>query len=444
MLIASLLPVIGACGSAVKSKKDQSDSAQNFSCVKNNPDLCQVDEKIASLQKELQVSLNKQDKIRASAIQIEINFLTESKGVEREEDLLALQSKYDVLRLIYADELRMFKEKGFVSAEQMNAYQEGLYEGPNFTSSYHPLVLAEVKKVFNDFGDLYVNEHKIKDGKYLHKAVISEKRPWSGYWYPVTNKSLYEGENSPLRKLDKVLKMRGISSNIADREALRYKGYVADGWEGLCDGLAVASAMTDEPTATKIVEGIEFSIGDQKALATYTHVGWPVKQYGISYQGNAETDGTYQDLKPEGFHRIVTHVLGVEKRALVVDDTAGVQVWNKPLYRYSWVIEKDPKLSYAFLVKGYPWLMKERQEESDRLTSQRDIVAPIYTYRLYVDKSQSKNGKYKVVAGQWTERSYVDHPDTVTYPLKEGKLQTHNPEFNKYLQEYQELFLNAQ
>ena len=174
---------------------------------------------------------------------------------------------------------------------------------------------------------------------------------------------------------------------------------------------------------------------------TFSHLNYPKKRYGISYRGDAETDGTYQDIKPEAFHRIITQVLGKEKRAVVVDYMAGVQVWNKPLYRYRWKIRKDPTIANAFLVVSYPWLVKERNRQEDSLTSNADSIAPVYKYRLYVDKQVKRKGKYKVIAGQWLGDSYYNHPDSVAYIAAKGDIGSHNPEFNKYLSLYKDLFL---
>ena len=443
LLALGVITSLHSCGPNA-SDSHQSDVDQR--CLKDHPQTCNRDAHVARLTEEHQQAIRSNDQIRASQLQIELNYFSELHDLRPDDhyptQVEALNSKYDVLRLIFADELDNYRAAGFVSDEQrVQHFREGFLAGPNFTASYHPRSLVEVKKVFNDFGELYVKEHKKTDGRAQFKAVQSEQRPWSGFWYPVTSRFLYAGDNAPLRKWDQVLRNRGIDSKIADREESRYSGYISEGWEGLCDGLSVASSTTVEPTKPKTIDGVTFSIADQKALYTYTHVKWPTKMYGIVYRGDASTDGTYQDIRPEAFHRLVTQVLGVEKRPVVIDDTAGVQVWNKPLFRYTWSIEQDPKLSYAYLVKGFPWLVKERQEETNRLTESKDILAPKYTFRLYVDKSQKKNGRFKVVAGQWTDKSYEDHPDTVTYPIKDGKPESHNPEFNKYLKEYNELFL---
>lgn len=412
-----------------------------------------VSQKIAFLSEEKKEADSNKNRVRSALLQIELNYLTEllairdkASGLLRsaiEEEIRILQSKYAVLRDLFEKERREYEATGFVSEDQKKMAIEGFLEGPNFASSYNPLVLREEKKVFDDFGSLYIKEHKKKDGRPSYKVVEAKNRSWSGFWYPVTSKFLYEGDSAPLKKWQDLLEKRGHSTQIVKQEAERYLGYVSTHWDGYCDYWSKAAVLVPEPKQSKIIDGIEFTIADQKALHTYAHGRFDKKMYGIPYLGTRETDGAHDDLVPSAFHRIATHVLGVEKRALVVDIDPGTEVWNKPFDRYSWSIEKDPQLNYAYLVSAIPWYVNHRDEESDRLTANSDILAPRYTYRLYVDKSQVRRGKFKVIAGQWTGASLDNHPDTVTYPLKDGQPSSHNSEFNKHLQEYKELLLNA-
>ena len=93
-------------------------------------------------------------------------------------------------------------------------------------------------------------------------------------------------------------------------------------------------------------------------------------------------DGTYQDIRPEAFHKIVTSIIGEENRPIIIDDMSGVQVWNKPMFRYRWLIENDMQYENAVKITGYPWLIKERNQETLK-TSTEDIISPVYYYRLF-------------------------------------------------------------
>ena len=407
--------------------------------------LCEIEAEIGTKNDELKLANKNGNYIVSQSIRLELNYLNELKDAtkkESEELISQVESKYTVLRRIFAEEKEIYNSNvGFhgAIAENSRPYPDSAYPQP-FTSVYHPLVLEEVKKVYKDFGDLYINETLNESGNVASKEV-SVKRPWSGYWLPFRDRSLYEGKNSPLGKMDQIVRYLGYDSSIARTQKKTFGIYSADGWEGLCDAWALAAVMSPEPKKSRNVYGIDFSVADQKALLTFSHAKYPYIQYGITYRGDANTDGTLQDLKPEAFHQIVTKVLGKQKRALIVDETAGVEIWNKPLYSYRWRISKDPEYDFAYLVKAFPLLVKQRETSSSKPTGIDDTLAPIYNYRLYVDKNVKKDGKFRVIAGQWLGKSRSYHPGNVKLPILKGSIGSHNEEFNKHLSIYKRIFL---
>lgn len=436
--VVTLLSV--ACGSHLLPHK-ANNQAKNDNC--QSEALCDIQEKIEIQTQALENARKNHHFLTAQSIRLELNYLNELKEAsqnEQEHLIEQVESKYEVLRKFFAIEQENEETRIHSSvSENSRLNPDDAYPRP-FTSVYHPLVLEEVKKVYRDFGDLYIKETSNESGKIISKE-LRVQRPWSGYWLPFRDRSLYEGNNSPLGKMDQIVRYLGYDSKIAETQKKTFGIYSADGWEGLCDAWALASVMTPEPKQAKTVYGIKFSIADLKALQTFSHANYPYIQYGITYRGDADTDGTIQDLKPEAFHQIVTKVLGEQKRALVIDETAGVEIWNKPLYSYRWRITKDPDYDFAYLVKAFPLLVKQRETNSSTLTDIDDTLAPIYNYRLYVDKSVEKDGKYRVIAGQWVGRSRSYHPGNVKYPIENGEIGSHNQEFNKYLPIYKRIFL---
>ncbi len=453
-----------------------------FSCGSSNDlTLPTLNTEIHQLEKKLKSAKQSKDYISAAELQFELNYKTELENAKSDPDEeQRIHRKYEILSIVLKDEIQVYEEnqelhpiQNLAPSQEMPSILNGIgmetanqvYDAPSFTSAYHPLALEEVKKVFKDFGPLYINETFDEKGRPGQVKVTALTRPWAGYWYPFTDKSLYTSkietvddpkhpgrkiqvvkELSPLGKLDLVYKKKNIISNLVEEEVKRFEGFHPDGWEGLCGGRAYASVIVPEPTAPIVVEGVRFSIADQKALHTFAHLSYSNTVYGVVYRGTAETDGTYQDIKPEAFHQLVMAVVGKEQRAFVIDDTAGPPVWNKPLYSYQWKIEKDPKYDFAFNVKARAFLVKERsKEETDILTGAPgtdDIMAPTYTYRLYVDKKDVKDGKYRVIAGQWTGESFRDHPDTVSYLHKNGEPKSHSEIFNKNISLYKSIFTN--
>ena len=432
-----------ACGSHSFSHKAKSSEPR---AICESEKLCQIEADIDSRQMELKLAEKNGTYLETQSLQLELNYLNELKDAtkkEKESLIEQVESKYNLLRDLFTREQENKQtERDFhrAVAENSRPNPDAAYPKP-FVSVYHPLVLEEVKRVTEDFGELYINETLNDSGKSISKEV-RVKRPWSGYWLPFRDRSLYEGKNSPLGKMDQIVQYLGYDSNIAETQKKTFGIYAADGWEGLCDAWALAAVSSPEPKKSRNVYGINFSVADLKALLTFTHAKYPYIQYGITYRGDADTDGTYQDLKPEAFHQVVTKVLGEQKRAIVVDETAGVEIWNKPLYSYRWRITKDPEYDFAYLVKAFPLLVKQRESNSSSLTSIDDTLAPIYNYRLYVDKSVKKDGKFRVIAGQWLGKSRAHHPGNVKYPILNGSIGSHNDEFNKYLSIYKRIFLS--
>lgn len=357
----------------------------------------------------------------------------ENNSFDLDQELNLLSSKYQTLEKIFAKEAAEGPSPRVTWLNGLDYDFDMPYNKP-YNSAYHPLVLREVNKVFNDFGRLYVNAMD------KPKAVWSKTKPWAGYWYPFRSKKLYE----PLAAWEQLLKQSGHDNNIVEIEKDLYDRYDADNWEGLCDAMSIAATVTIEPTKTRKVSGVDFSIAHQKALLTFSHLKYPYKQYGITYRGDVDTDGTYQDIKPEAFHKLVMEIIGKQRRAFVIDETPGFEVWNKPLFRYRWQVMEDPEnKDFAFLVKGFPYLVKQRSAPSEMLTSDEDTIAPMYEYRLYVDKSvKDSEGNYLVVAGQWLRDSRGYHPGNVKVPETSGSLGSHNPEFNKYLKHFERNFVS--
>ena len=313
----------------------------------------------------------------------------------------------------------------------------------SFNYIYHPKVLAVVSEVFEDFGPLYIKETRNEDG-HISAEVVETKRPWSAYWYPFKNKILYSDPDSVLAKYDRALaainSKTGIS-RVAETESETCSKVITDGWEGRCDAWAFASVLVPEPIKPLEIHGIKFGISDLKALAIMAHSRYPYKQYGITYRGDADTDGTYQDIKPEAFHRIVTKVIGEQKKAIIIDEEAGPKIWNKPVYKYIWKVEKDPEIDTAYIIRMTVMLVESKSYPTSKVTGIEDIMAYDYKARLYVNKSVYNKSGYQVIAGQWLGDSRRRHPCNVKIPDENAEISSHNPEFNRYIAAYKKYFL---
>lgn len=305
-------------------------------------------------------------------------------------------------------------------------------------SVQNPIVIRAIIDTYKDFGRLYISKELNAKGKPKKEVFKSAKKPWSGHWYPFSQDTLYKDENSPLGKFDALVKAaKGVSSCSADRQREYSKGLGDTAWNGLCDAWSFASILTEEPLKGINLFGVHFDVWHQKALLTFSHLKYPKTIYGLSSTGNFVTDGGYQDINPEAFHNVVYNIIGKEKRAIMVDTMPGTQIWNAPLYMYRYIVEQDPHNENAFLVTARPKFVKHRSEESNKPTDDiKDIANKIFTYRFYVNKEKEKDGKYLVLAGEWTNESIKMHPDNIKVPhIKvSGEKYPHfsaNEDFNK-------------
>lgn len=358
--------------------------------------------------------------------QIELLALLQD-GTSETAQFTALESKYQQLGVLVEAEIARGAENSGAATKPTDPAKPGVLPASRSPLLYQPTELAAVTRIFHDFGDLYIAETSQAE------EVKATTIPWAGYWYPFRGNDLFDGASAPLVKLDLALTNMGRPGRTAAYERDRNANYPMDTWEGRCFAWALASATSVEPRAPVTVHGVTFTISDQKALLTKVSEMLPIDQYGIRYDGDATTDATFQDMRPEAFHRLAQGILGVQHRSFTIDDDPGIQVWSKPVYRLRWTIAQDPTVQNAYIVVANPWMTKNRESVDNLLTTIDDRAAPSYKYRLYVDPAQVQDGRFKVIAGEWLEGSLNSHPDTVTLPRVGGALQSNNPEINANL-----------
>jgi hypothetical protein len=432
-------------------------------CATDAADKCDaLRAQIADLEAQRDQAVQASDWAAAARLSLQVNRATDqlalvSTGRDTDDALASLAQKYDVLNQMLDKDLAA-RPNGGGSAPASgnpggsapgNGEPGGTTPGgsdpggttPGGTSPggdenkppipayvYAPSEVEAVAKVFADFGELYVAETPATPGYEEYRAP----QPWAGYWYPVRGDELYKDDSSPLVKLDKAAAAANRQSRAASVEATLHDSH-AESWEGECSPWALASVNTPEPVSDVTVNGVTFSPSDQKALLTKVFERMPVTVYGIRYNGDAPTDGTRQDLRPEAFHRMMQIVVGERKSGLVIDTDPGVEVWSKSVFRYRFTIKKDPDKANAYLVDAFPWLTKHREELSDDPTGPSDIAAPRYSYRLYVDPASPRDGKFRVIAGEWLGDALGHHPDTATVAVPGGQPSSVNAGINEQM-----------
>ncbi len=122
-------------------------------------------------------------------------------------------------------------------------------------------------------------------------------------------------------------------------------------WMGICHGWAPAAYMLDRATSVvtvKSVNGIDipFYPSDIKSLATLLWANVPV--YTKFSGGRCNTkepkkdsngrilDAQCFDTNPGTWHKAVVNQIGIAKRSFIIDATYDYEVWNQPVYSYSY------------------------------------------------------------------------------------------------------------
>lgn len=277
----------------------------------------------------------------------------------------------------------------------------------------------------------------VRSGKF---AARSSHLPWSAWWYPAKDPYLFRRSDhsrlSPLEKYDLyMLKVHGVRTRAAEVEADRYErsGRWASDSDGLCHAWSRAAIMEPEPAdwmkpaevnRTISLGGVPFTIGDLKALLvkSYERVDKrALVTFGEPFRQQRGDDP--DDLYPDQLHRVLQAQLFEKAQPFYMDDDAGIETWNSPVYRAVLEITNDatdPSVVHVraalVLAKPVPGPSAQSDGAGDpyEFTNLvgRLAVTKFYTYDLH--GYPLSDGGFQVVFGLWTGNSVVDHPDFLT------------------------------
>ncbi len=239
----------------------------------------------------------------------------------------------------------------------------------------------------------------------------AERTPWSGWWWPVDagvpGPHLFD-DDGPLARHDELARIRGsVGPRTRDWELanLRLTGgqYL---WAGHCNGWAAAAILESEPAAPRTIDGVTFSIADQKGLLSSWH-------FADSAEWNFGDDEI--GVNPADFHRALIQWLGEGRRSFIINAANRVdQVFNFPAYRFRLVYladEKDPAVTH---VRANVWFvdynvnpnfvgMKNWPSDEGRL----------FEYTIVGDRKNPTTGGWEGVSASGDRFS---HPWRVWYP----------------------------
>ncbi|MBF0543143.1 MAG: hypothetical protein HQM08_01855 [Candidatus Riflebacteria bacterium] len=239
--------------------------------------------------------------------------------------------------------------------------------------------------------------------------------PWSGYWWQKKGGYMFKGwdehPESPLFKYDKYVEQKtgqnpGSCDWEGNRENKHYLPHNA-GWEGHCNGWSAASILEPEPTASRTVDGITFTVGDQKALLSEMYMDCYCEFYG---QRSEDPDYASPDIYPNIFHRLLVENIKTKHRAIVADIDPRKPVWNYPITGYETSWESSANKSRVYFTTKVYYIDDNVPAEYVGIK----WFAKTYYYTLFL------NEKGEVTGGNWTKSSVYSHPDFVWIPTADA------------------------
>lgn len=279
--------------------------------------------------------------------------------------------------------------------------------------------------VTREFGPVVI---PLKQLPFRSGLGASEIKPWSSWWYPKKDDVLFKDPSNKIlslfSKYDFYRKKRSEAAHerapgsASEWERSHYNPKSLP-WEGLCDAWSIASISKPEPkrpvTVTAKGKSVTFSVGELKALLLKTYEA--VDDQGLKYYGQKFTGDfngwIYPDIFPEQFHRFLEVQIFKNRQSFIMDHDPGVEVWNNPVFKANYVIEKVPDNANAVLVKAWLYTAEPTQSAEKDLVGTREAMRE-YTYIL--TGTQNANGDLVVNAGYWIKGasgndSRKDHPD---------------------------------
>ncbi|MBF0409374.1 MAG: hypothetical protein HQM10_18685 [Candidatus Riflebacteria bacterium] len=239
-------------------------------------------------------------------------------------------------------------------------------------------------------------------------AAFIKPAPWSGYWWSRQD----SGMVNALKKYDAFVEQKtGANPGAAGWEANPANGHYyrnAPSWAGHCNGWAAAAILEPEPKQPKVVDGITFSVGTQKAILSEMYMTCYNEFYGKRRDHNFPLS---LDIRPDIFHRLLIENIKNKKRPMVADTSFNKPVWNYPIYGYETSWTKN------FFIPGCVFVTTTVYFVDDGVRA--DYVgtkwfSKNYHYVLYYNYNK------EVTGGIWNIQSLWDHPDFIWVPTADS------------------------
>ena len=245
-------------------------------------------------------------------------------------------------------------------------------------------------------------------------AGQADVTPWSGWWWP----SLSAGDggphvfdrNGPLDKYDGLVeKLTGTDPQTQQWELAHFQFFdPALDWAGKCNGWAVAALTEPEPVAPVTVDGITFSVADQKGLLADYHFADPAAWLIGDKEGG---------VKAADFHKTLLDWVGRQHKGLVMNAFDGTQqVASFAVFRFQAVYLPDPADPVNKThVRMTVWAADYHVDPNFvGLKIWPDDKAKTYSYVIYGDRTNPTAGDWEgdSVSGPFAHPQNLWYPDT--------------------------------
>ncbi len=246
----------------------------------------------------------------------------------------------------------------------------------------------------------------------LPESGSSSRSVWSGNWWPMSA----GGTGNAMRKYDAAT---GNQQRAETWERAAAAPLASVSWAGHCNGLAAAGINDAEPKRSVTYGGQTFTPDDIKAMLVekwqgvdrVTLVGGRCNDTPATDAQGRITRPACRDINPGALHVVLGNMLGLRREPLVLDITAGDQVWNYPAVSYRATLERVDLATANALTQGsgnggYAW-----DPEATQFMKVHMVVGLARGHGDMVLDYILEGKNNQITGGEWIGASKTTHPD---------------------------------
>jgi hypothetical protein len=198
-----------------------------------------------------------------------------------------------------------------------------------------------------------------------HSQGKVTRLPWAGFYWPYVKDGIASTEfsansgsrffprrESPTAKYDRAHSSH-TSADTWEKNNHGRKVRGVEGWWGHCNGWSTAAALFPEPKKPVRVGGVEFGVGDIKALLSEASMESQADFFGTRVDSKSDySTYKYQDVAPDQYLLVLANYIGKLGKPVLIDRHTGDEVWNQPLAGYR--IEPVTRADYLGAAPEHP------------------------------------------------------------------------------------------